>query len=427
VPQRQHDPNDLPPQPVGYSPRVTGSSAQRRVRLIAGFVLVSIVAHVLCLRVLPGAPLSRLAERSEMITLAIESHLRSPPATPNAAELEPSLARPTSAATASNASSRVRPEARATPSPEHDDVPAPPRMDPTDEEATATSPATQPATATAAQAPPVPAAPTPARALELDPRGVALSTLPAPVAKSMGPETPEARGARRSAELSAELHAVANAAPFREHRTPQLARDPDGTCHYAGLAIDATILPDGGVRFGDRPPEVKTTPLKLYAREALEPRSGVPTPPERPTTPEDQLAPQRIEFRARVMGRASAAEREWFLRETVGVRRELADAAHARELQLDEHALRKQLDHIWCDPKRPAAERRRAIFELWDETSSDEIGQRGRKVLLDYVRRNIPRESPMAFPAEQLAVLNAQRRQREAFDPYAARDPNVAR
>jgi hypothetical protein len=230
-----------------------------------------------------------------------------------------------------------------------------------------------------------------------------VAALPLP---SLQPQPADSAAARRGGELSAELHAAANERPWIAHRAPpQLKRDSDGTCHYEGEAIAATILPDGGVAFEDKPPQVTR-------------RDGVAEPPERPVTLEDVHAEQRLEVSFKLRGRAWQAEREWFLRETAALRRELADQNLRRELVVAERALRAQAERIWCDGSRSAEQRRAALFELWDETSADELGALGRAVVLDYVRRNLPPHGRDAFPAEQLALLNARRSQRAPFDPY---------
>jgi hypothetical protein len=253
---------------------------------------------------------------------------------------------------------------------------------------------------------------------DLSPRGVALAAqpLPAPLADAL----PGDRAALRSAQLSAELNAAANARPFARRASPQLKRDPDGTCHYDGEAIAATILPDGGVQFEDKPTGVAVASIDPLAPGQLLPRGGVPEPPARPVTPEELVPEQRAELRMKSTPRAWQAERDWFLRETVSLRRELADATHARELVVAKRELRKQLERIWCDGSREAAQRRRALFELWDDTSTDAVGQAGRDVIVEYIQLNLPAGDPDAYPPQQLAALNAGRTQRAAFDPYAA-------
>jgi hypothetical protein len=256
-------------------------------------------------------------------------------------------------------------------------------------------------------------APPPRPALDLSPRAIALGTLPL----SAAPATLATHdtGSDVAASLSADLYAAANARSARARAAPELTRDRDGTCHYAGQAIDATIHPDGGVDFHDLP-------------AGVERRLGLDARPEHPTTLEDQRAPTRGQATLRVSTRAWAAEREWFLRETKPIRTQLADVARERDLAKDAVVFRRQLDQIWCDTKLSVELRHHRIFQLWDDTSADEIGARARAVVVEYVRYHLAANSSHAFTRPELDGLNAGRSQRDQFDPYAAapRDPDVA-
>lgn len=211
----------------------------------------------------------------------------------------------------------------------------------------------------------------------------------------------------RSAELSASLHAAARAEVERlQPRKLELRRESDGTCHYSGTAIDATILADGGVVFSDKAIEPET-------------RWGVDEPPERAVTPDDAVAAQRLELGVRVASRAWDAERVWFLRQTEDIRRELGDAAHERELREAERTLRAQLERIWCDESLDKRARRRAIHAVWADTDSGDVGERGRAVIVDYVRRNLPANSADAYTPSELTELAALTGPSRRFDPYA--------
>lgn len=254
--------------------------------------------------------------------------------------------------------------------------------------------------------PPAPAAAPQVAPLDLSPRAVALGAQPAPQAPAV--RTVDDLAAERGAALSSSLRAAADADARALRDGPELAlrRDPDGTCHYVGEAIDATILPDGGVQLTEKGPR-------------FEPREGLEEPPERPVTLEDLEAPQQLALSLTIRPNPSSAEREWFMRQTQALRAELADAAHARALVSADAVLRKQLDRIWCDAARPKPVRRRAIFELWTETSADRMGERGRRVIIDYILRHLPEHGPDAYPAQELAQLRLAHVQGARFDPYA--------
>lgn len=385
---------------------MTAAAGRARLLAITGLLLVSVLVHVATLALLP-----RAAERRAPVEVtAISVELRGHPAEPEGGaqrDAAPAVVAPVATAhPASSPASAPRASASALAKAAVPVAPAPPAPVP------------------AEAAPPAPQQPAPARLPDLAPRAAALSSM---AAATQSVATPDDRIATRSDQLSADLKAIANANPAREHRAPDLVRDPDGTCHYDGTAITATILPDGGVRFEDKAADVRAVSVEPLARGQFLPRGGAQVPPANPVTPEEQIADQRLELRIKATPRAWKAEREWFLRETEGVRRELADAAHARELDAGEHELRKRLDRIWCDTAVPVAERRRALFAVWDEMSADDVGARGRREVLRYVQENLPKGSAHAFPEEQLAELNLGRARGERFEPYAAIERDRAR
>lgn len=252
----------------------------------------------------------------------------------------------------------------------------------------------------------------PAARVDLSPRAAALSLMPAATSVRDQPVlSPDELARVRSQELSSHLHAAARAEVDRlKPRQLELRREADGTCHYDGTAIDATILADGGVVFSDKAIEPET-------------RWGVDEPSERPYTPEEAVAPQRLELGTRVASRAWAAERAWFLRETKDIRSELADAAREQQLRAAESTLRAQLDRIWCDDGRSKPERRRAIYAVWADIGGGEIGRRGRAVVAEYVRRHLPAGSADAYTPDELTELAALSKPAQRFDPYAASEP----
>jgi hypothetical protein len=253
----------------------------------------------------------------------------------------------------------------------------------------------------------------------LSPRAAALSAWAArpgsPAAHGASAETEQGQAAlaqRRSAELSAELSASARGGT-PQPRKLALKHDPDGTCHFAGHAVNATILPDGGVRFEE-----------LAAR--LEPSLGPEEPPELPVTPEDMVAPQQLSLSFELRARAWETERRWFLRETEALRAELADTARNQELARLRAHLQIELEQIWCDGAQSPAARRRALFERWDDTSPDEVGQLARDTVVEFVRLNLPQPSELAYAPAELAALNAGREQRAPYEPYQEGAPRDA-
>jgi hypothetical protein len=227
-------------------------------------------------------------------------------------------------------------------------------------------------------------------------------------AAANAPDAADTLAQRRGEELSAGLRAVANAVAPAKRRPIALRRDADGTCHFDGHSIAATIFPDGSVAFQDK---------------AIHTAFPVPQqPPERPTTPEELNAPQRLDFMVKVTPRAWQAEREWFLGETQALRSELAAAVHTRDLRVAAVRLRDRLDRLWCDTSIPVAARRRELFEVWDDTSADAVGAQGRRVVIDFIRDEVPATSALSYSNQELAELNRGRRQPSRFAPYERAD-----
>jgi hypothetical protein len=361
--------------------------AKPRLSLQLGLAagLLSLLAHGLVIRLLPRlpAPAPPKAAAAAEVTFSV-AELRLP--TPSvlridatapqvdrvvSAERKPKLSLPRAAPARASVQSEV--------------IPEPPASEP------------QPPVETASL--PLPAKP---GAPDLSPRAAALATMPPSAAAVPAAVDP---GVEASATLSADLRAVANVRPARARGGPTLTHDADGTCHYAGEAIMATIRPDDGVEFADNHANVTRN-------------DGVAVPPAQPTTLEELTAPRRAEVRLRVEPRAWQAERDWFLRETKQLRTQLSDAARDREQAQDEIHLHHQLDRIWCDTTVTVVQRRRRLFELWDETSPDAIGARGRQLIAAYVRERLAAMSGNGFEPGELADLNARRSQTLPFDPY---------
>jgi hypothetical protein len=91
--------------------------------------------------------------------------------------------------------------------------------------------------------------------------------------------------------------------------------------------------------------------------------------------------------------------------------------------------LRRQLAAIWGDRRIAAAERRRLLFELWDECAEtgDEqtiaAARTARAAIVVFIRRNLPAGTDAAYTASELRALDATRTSTARFDPYAAAEP----
>ncbi|UJR87325.1 MULTISPECIES: hypothetical protein [Sandaracinus] len=113
----------------------------------------------------------------------------------------------------------------------------------------------------------------------------------------------------------------------------------------------------------------------------------------------------------------NAAERLRFLDETEELRDRLTDAHAARERAAALPRLRARVRRIWA-ASRPAADRRRALFELWDDASEDDVGRSAREAIERFVREEFPEGSADAYSDCEIEHLNASRESTGRFAPY---------
>jgi hypothetical protein len=144
--------------------------------------------------------------------------------------------------------------------------------------------------------------------------------------------------------------------------------------------------------------------------------------------------------------RKQARAKQEFLDSTAPLRAALA-RTHVREQQRAAQArLGQELATLWRDESQPLAERKRALFELWDdceeampgsaavaltdepdrnpEAASEVDAERSRggelmrRRIEAFVRQVAPAGSARAFDEAELSRLNARRHSRQRFDPY---------
>lgn len=105
-------------------------------------------------------------------------------------------------------------------------------------------------------------------------------------------------------------------------------------------------------------------------------------------------------------------------------RAEMRVRANAEDTRNALALLTGHLDEIWRDGARTPEERRRAMFDLWDECAEDgadavvEASHLVRVSIESYIRRTLPAGSAHAYSPDELRTLNAQRRSRARFAPY---------
>lgn len=188
------------------------------------------------------------------------------------------------------------------------------------------------------------------------------------------------------------------AAATKTHTTrtarPALVPHPDGSYTYRGHAFTATIRPNGDVTFSDR--------------GAVEYDLGSGT--------------GSFDLGDMVMGAAGAdpyaAEREMFMEENAELIERLTDEARVATRERSMGRLRHDLRMRWEDRTRPVERRRRDLFRLWDESSEDEGDRAARDAVMAFIRTELPEGSEDAYPASEIAALNARRTSTETFAPY---------
>jgi hypothetical protein len=179
-----------------------------------------------------------------------------------------------------------------------------------------------------------------------------------------------------------------------ERPPPRLHPRRDGSYRYEGPSIRATIRPDGQVEFDDHQGDMVIPPLPMFVFDLTD-----------------------------AMMRANGEdpyqyEREWFMRETEGLRNRLADRSEAEDLRRGLGDLRARLERIWDNRALSAQARRGRIFDLWDDCADDELGRRAQAVVLAFIRERLPAGSPNAYPRAEIQALNDRRISPVPFAPY---------
>jgi len=118
-------------------------------------------------------------------------------------------------------------------------------------------------------------------------------------------------------------------------------------------------------------------------------------------------------------------EKKKYLDATREERMKMARAALRERLRDAVRAAPALLRELWRDGTVSAAERRRMIFQLWDECAEEGdpdilVASRAfRGTVLAFVRRQLRADGPDAYPAAELEALNKERLSRQRFDPYS--------
>jgi hypothetical protein len=214
---------------------------------------------------------------------------------------------------------------------------------------------------------------------------------------TLHPEGPDDHGPTAEeavAQTEAYLGAAAAAKTYITQRTFHLTPHTDGTLHWQGTGFEAVIHPDGSVSFSDHPD----------------------------VTMDWAHGSGGFDITDMIMHGAGqdpyAAEREWFMEHAESTINRLETQARASQQAHSLTGVRSQVRTIWGDTARSAADRRRAIFEVWDECADGEEGADAREAIVAFIRREIPAASADSYTMIELARMNAHRQSAERFDPY---------
>jgi hypothetical protein len=95
---------------------------------------------------------------------------------------------------------------------------------------------------------------------------------------------------------------------------------------------------------------------------------------------------------------------------------ELGTAYRADQARRSAELVQRNLEALWRTTSDPA-ERRAALFAIWDECGEDEAGERARAMVIGWIHKRIPAGSPDAFTPAEIDALDAQRTSRQHFRP----------
>lgn len=115
-----------------------------------------------------------------------------------------------------------------------------------------------------------------------------------------------------------------------------------------------------------------------------------------------------------------AAEKRKFIEFSDKVRSELRKKALQESQDQALATLSDQLTLLWRS-SRSAASRRREMYEIWADSSDDKsekLSRKGRRIIEDFIRANLPEGSSDGYTAEELSRIAGERQNLPPFDPY---------
>jgi hypothetical protein len=139
-----------------------------------------------------------------------------------------------------------------------------------------------------------------------------------------------------------------------------------------------------------------------------------PDVPPVPKDPGDALVHGQADVSSwlerKLVGDPYASRKKKLLEDTFAERAEHGKAYRADQLVHAAERMHANLEQLWAST-RDAATRRRIVFELWNECTDDDAGQRARAIVMLWVRERLPAGGVDAYTPDELARF-------AGFQPY---------
>lgn len=119
------------------------------------------------------------------------------------------------------------------------------------------------------------------------------------------------------------------------------------------------------------------------------------------------------------------ADKLHFLKRTGSLRAQMCAEAQKDSLDVAVRSLRRDLARIFADPTRTLSQKKKLLFDLWDQCAENDANPNvakaaamARATVLGFIREKLPARSEDRYQEEEIAELNRGRISRELFRPY---------
>ncbi len=119
------------------------------------------------------------------------------------------------------------------------------------------------------------------------------------------------------------------------------------------------------------------------------------------------------------------ADKLHFLKRTGSLRAQMCAEAQKDSLDVAVRSLRRDLARIFADPSRTLSQKKKLLFDLWDQCAENDANPNvakaaamARATVLGFIREKLPARSEDRYQEEEIAELNRGRISRELFRPY---------